>query len=88
MTPDVALELDLDVRTPLRQERIASVHHIVSAPVVRLASLRRGRQRLTNVEALVLLLPAALRIDGFLGVNVLEHFRTTCACAQATIVLR
>src|SRR5262249_8639293 len=39
ITPDVVLELDLDVQTPVRQERIASVPQVVSAPVVRLASV-------------------------------------------------
>jgi predicted aspartyl protease len=88
MTPDVALELDLDVQTPVRQERMASVHRVVSAPVVRLASVQIGAQHLTNVEALVLPLPVELRVDGLLGVNVLEHFRTTFAFPQATLVLR
>jgi predicted aspartyl protease len=88
ITPDVAFELNLDVRTPMRQERIASVHRVVSAPVVRLASVQIGAQRLTNIEALVLTLPAELRVDGLLGVNVLEHFRTTFEFPQATIVLR
>src|SRR3989442_14181793 len=50
ITPDVALELDLDMQTPVRQERIASVHRVVSAPVVSLASVQVGEQRLTNVE--------------------------------------
>ena len=88
ITPDVALDLELDVRSPVRQERIASVHHVVSAPVVRLASVQIGAQRLANVEALVLPLPVELRVDGLLGVNVLEHFRTTFEFPQATIVLR
>ncbi len=88
ITPDVALELGLDLRTPLRQERIASVHQVVSAPLVRLSSLQIGAQHLANVETLVLPLPAELRVDGLLGVNVLEHFRTTFEFAQATIVLR
>ena len=88
ITPDVALELDLDVLTPIRQERIASVHRVVSAPVVRLASVQIGAQRLTDIEALVLPLPAKLRVDGLLGVNVLEYFRTTFEFPQATIVLR
>jgi Aspartyl protease len=74
ITPDVAFELDLGVRTPMRQERIASVHRVVSAPVVRLASMQIGAQRLTNVEAVVLPLPAELRVDGLLGVNVLDIF--------------
>ena len=88
ITPDVAFELNLDVRTPMRQERMASVHRVVSAPVVRLASVQIGAQRLTNIEALVLTLPAELHVDGLLGVNVLEHFRTTFEFPQATIVLR
>jgi predicted aspartyl protease len=88
ITPDVAFELNLDVRTPMRQERMASVHRVVSAPVVRLASVQVGAQRLTDIDALVLPLPTELRVDGLLGVNVLEHFRTTFAFPQATIVLR
>jgi predicted aspartyl protease len=88
ITLDVALELDLDTQAPVRQERIASVHRVVSAPVVSLASVQIGAQRLTTVEALVLPLPAELRVDGLLGVNVLEHFRTTFEFLQATIVLR
>ena len=64
------------------------MHRVVSAPVVRLASVQIGAQRLTDSEALVLPLPAELRVDGLLGVNVLEHFRTTFAFPQATIVLR
>jgi len=88
ITPDVALELDLDVQAPVHQERIASVYRVVSAPVVRLASVQIGAQRLTNVEALVLPLPAQLRVDGLLGVNVLEHFRIPFEFPQATVVLR
>jgi predicted aspartyl protease len=88
ITPDVALELGLDLRPPVRQVRIASVHQVVSAPLVHLVSLQIGAQQLTNVEALVLPLPVELRVDGLLGVNVLEHFRTTFEFPQATLVLR
>src|SRR2546428_1412559 len=49
ITPDVAVELGLDLRTPMRQARIASVHQVVSAPFVHLASLQVGAQHLTNV---------------------------------------
>ena len=88
ITPDVTLELDLDIRIPVHQARIASVHQVMSAPVVRLASVQIGAQYFTNVEALGLPLPAELRVDGLLGGNVLEHFRTTFEFPQATIVLR
>jgi hypothetical protein len=77
-----------DVQNPMRQERIASVHRVVSALIVCLASVQISAQPLTNVEAVVLPLPAELRVDGLLGVNVLEHFRTTFAFPQATIMLR
>ena len=76
------------MQAPVHQERIASVHRVVSAPVVRLASVQIGAQHRTNVEALVLPLPVALRVDGLLGVNVLEHFRITFEFPQATVVLR
>jgi len=33
-------------------------------------------------------LPAELRVDGLLGVTVLEHFRTTLEFPQALLVLR
>ena len=88
VTPDVALELGLDLRPPVRQVRIASVHQVMSAPIVHLVSLQAGAQQLTNVEALVLPLPVELRVDGLLGGNVLEHFRPTFEFHQATLVLR
>src|SRR5438128_7074310 len=40
ITPDVALDLGLDLRPPVRQVRIASVHQVVSAPLVHLVSLQ------------------------------------------------
>ena len=88
ITPDVALELGLDLRTPVRQARLASVHQVVSAALVHLASRQVGAQQLTNVEALVLPLPVELRVDGLLGGNVLEHFRTIFEFPQAPLVLR
>lgn len=88
LTPQVAEELGLDRSTPVRQERIASVHHVTWAPVVRVHSLQVGMQRLTAVDAVVLPLPTAMRIDGLLGVNVLGRFRTTFEFDRATVVLR
>jgi len=84
----VVEEMGLDWEHPLRQERIASVHQVVWAPVVSLASLQVGSQWLSNVEVLVLSLPAELRVDGVLGVNFLERFRPTFEFEQAVLVLR
>ena len=74
----------------MRQEHIASVHQVVSAPVVRVASVQIGAQRLTNVEAVVLPLPAELRVDGLLGGRALPaepallNGRTPCFAPIAT----
>ena len=88
LTPHVVEDLGLDYITPGRQERIVSIHHIAWAPVVRVHSLQIGAQRLTAVDALVLSLPAAMRLDGLLGVNVLERFRATFEFDRATRILR
>jgi len=43
---------------------------------------------LSDVEVLVVSLPAELRVDGVLGVNFLERFRPTFEFEQAVLVLR
>lgn len=84
----VAEEIELDLSHPLRRERIVSVHRIAWVPVVRLSSLQVGSQRATDLEVLVVPLPKDLRIDGLLGVNFLERFRTTFEFDRSTLVLR
>jgi predicted aspartyl protease len=88
LTPTVAEEIGLDPAAPIRHEQIASVHHVTRVPVVRISSLQVGMQRLIGVEALVMALPADLRIDGLLGLNVLGWFRATFEFDRATVVLR
>jgi len=46
----VAEEIRLDMTCPVRHERIASVHKVTQAPVLRLDSLRVGSQRRTDVD--------------------------------------
>ena len=88
LTPAAVAEIGLDIRIPVRQEQIASLHQVALAPVVRLHSLQVGAYRLTDIEAVVLSLPTALRVDGLLGVDVLGRFRPTFEFDQATLVLR
>jgi predicted aspartyl protease len=88
LSQQVAEEIGLDLSCPVRFQRIASVHQVTQAPVLRLTSLQVGSQRLTDVEVLVLSLPPDLRVDGLLGVNFLEYFRPTFEFDQATLVLR
>ena len=84
----VAEEMGLDLTHPARRERIASVHQVAQAPVLRLSSLQVGGRRVTDLEVLVISLPPDLRVDGLLGVNFLERFRPTFEFDETTLVLR
>jgi clan AA aspartic protease (TIGR02281 family) len=88
LSRQVAEEIGLDLTRPVRYKRIASVHKVEEAPVFRLDSLRTGGQRTTDIEVLVLALPAELRVDGLLGVNFLGKFRPTFEFYQGILVLR
>ena len=88
LSDEVAEEIGLDLSHPLRQERIASVHQIAWAPVIRLESFQVGLQRMRDIEVLVLSFPRDLRIDGLLGVNFLGRFRPTFEFDRSTLVLR
>jgi predicted aspartyl protease len=84
----VAEEMQLAISRPVRHERVASVHQIVQVPVIRLDSFRLGSQRISDVDVLVLSLPTELRVDGLVGVNVLEKFRPTFEFDRSTLILR
>lgn len=88
LTPQVAEEIDLDLSQPLRQERIASVHRVAWAPVLRLGLLQIGAQQIRNLEVLVIALPGELHIDGILGVDVLGRFHVTFEFDRGALVLR
>jgi len=83
-----AQEMKLDITKPIRQIQIASAHQMAKTPVVRLDSLQAGDKKINNLEVLIIALPAALRVDGLLGVNFLEKYRVTFEFEQATLVLR
>lgn len=88
VTQRVAEEIGLKLSHPLRRQRVTSVHKSARAPMVRLSSLQLGSQRVTDLEVLVLTLPANLRFDGILGVNFLEQFHATFDFNHSILVLR
>lgn len=49
LSSEVAEEIELDVSEPLRRQRVASVHQVVSAPVVQLRNLQVGSQSVTDL---------------------------------------
>ena len=68
---------------------IAPAHGtLVSVPRVILPERSIGGIRLTEVEAVVVEFPPALRLDGLLGMNILSRFRVTLECDTSTLVLR
>ncbi len=78
----------MDATLPQQTMQIASLHQVDNASIVRLNSLQVGGQSARNIDALVMPLPAVLRIDGLLGVNFLEMFRVTLEFDNATLILR
>lgn len=86
LTPQVAQEVGLEPDRPVRQQRIASVHRTALAPVLRLSSLQVGGQRAADLDVIVTDMAINLRLDGILGVNFLEQFRTTFEFDQSTLV--
>ena len=58
------------------------------ASLLTIADLRIGGFRLLNVTAIVLEFPSILKIDGIVGMNVLQQFRMTIEADTAYLVLR
>ena len=88
ITRDVANLLGIDLRHPVRMEKVMIASKAIRrAPVIRLREVKVGAYRVDNLEALVLEFPPKLRIDGLLGVNFLERFRPTFEFDTATLVL-
>ena len=88
ITRDVANLLGIDLRHPVRMEKVMIASKAIRRPpVIRLREVKVGAYRVDNLEALVLEFPPKLRIDGLLGVNFLERFRPTFEFDTATLVL-
>jgi len=69
--------------------RIAPAHGpTVTVPTARLRTFAIGGHRVDDLEVVVLDLPAELRIDGLVGMDVLGRFRVTMEVDRATLVLR
>ena len=88
ISTNLATLLDL-TPSPQRQLRIVLAQGApLNMPQVLLPELLIGRMRLSQVDALVMTFPAALMLDGILGMNVLSQFRMTLENDTSTLVLR
>ena len=83
-------KLGVDVARPtgLRQVAVADSATSISLPVFRLDSIQVGPVKVSDLEVIMLRLPPQLRLDGLLGINFLERFRTTFDFHSQALVLR
>jgi predicted aspartyl protease len=89
ITPEIARLLGYDLRRPMARRSIASVQGVdVEVPSLHLQSLQVEGIIVQALEVLVITFSPRLRIDGVLGVNFLERFRSTFDFDTATLILR
>ena len=89
ITPEMARLLRYDLQRPMARRSIASAQGLeAEVPCFRLQSLQGEGIIVQMLEVLVVHFPPRLRIDGVLGVNFLERFRSTLDFDTATLILR
>jgi predicted aspartyl protease len=89
ITPEIARLLRYDLQGPMARRSIASAQGLeAEVPSFRLQSLQVEGIIVQMLEVLVVHFPPRLRIDGVLGVNFLERFRSTFDFDTATLILR
>ena len=89
ITPEIARLLRYDLQRPMARRSIASVQGVdVEVPSFRLQSLQVEGIIGQALEVLVITFSPRLRIDGVLGVNFLERFRSTFDFDTTTLILR
>jgi predicted aspartyl protease len=89
ITPEIVRLLGYDLHRPMARRSVASVQGVeAEVPSFRLQSLQVEGIIVQALEVLVVSLSPQLRIDGVLGVNFLERFRSTFDFDTATLVLR
>ena len=89
ITPEIARLLGYDLRRPMARRSIAIVQGVnAEVPSFRLQSLQFEGIIVQALGVLVLTFSHRLRIDGALGVNFLERFRSTFDFDTATLILR
>jgi predicted aspartyl protease len=89
ITLEIARLLGYDLHRPMARRSIASVQSVtVEVSSFRLQSLQVEGIIVQALEVLVTTFSPQLRIDGVLGVNFLERFRSTFDFNTATLILR
>src|SRR5207237_3641413 len=88
ITPEIGRLLEYDLHRPMARRSIASVQGVdVEVPIFCLQSLQVEGIIVQALEVLIITFFPRLRIDGGLGVNFLERFRSTFDFDMATLIL-
>lgn len=90
LTYECLQDLGVDMSRPEGRQPLATAQSrsVVTVSTFKLQSLEVGPFRIDGLEVTLLELPPELRIDGVLGVNFLERFRSTFDFANHLIILR
>lgn len=83
-------KLGVDVARPASFRSVVAADSATSitVPAFRIDSVRVGTAEVSDLEVLMLRLPPQLRLDGLLGINFLERYRSTFDFPNQTLVLR
>lgn len=83
-------DVGIDLSLPVGEKPLATAQstRLVTVPTFKLQSLKVGVFRMRDLQVMFLELPPELRIDGVLGVNFLERFRSTFDFPNRLIILR
>ena len=86
---DWAEEFRFRLEPPLRSVGLATVERLAGPLILgRLGSLQVGGALVRGIEAGLMRLPDALRVDGILGLSFLRSFRVTFEFDSSMLVLR
>ena len=89
LTPRAADRLPLDRRGFTGRRSVFTAGGSSSVvPTGRIPALWVGTAQLRDVEVALMELAPSVNLDGLLGVNILDRFRTTLDFRHATLVLR
>lgn len=83
-----ATRLDLDLLSPLREERLVGVGQSPPVPVIWLDRIQVGIEMVEGLEVSIFDLPPAIQADGLLGLSFLRRFRITFDFDAGMLILR
>jgi hypothetical protein len=88
ISPRLATELGHNLSSPPRTIRLAGVGITPAIPVVTVGRIEVGAFSQPHLDVCVMEPPAVFRVDAFLGLDFLRHYRVTFEFDTMTLILR